>query len=56
MIELASKRIFDIFCAANGLWCARRADGLVFGEFVARAAAIRFARLETGGAAVLRFK
>ncbi len=51
----ASKRAFEIFRAANGTWCARRADGLVFGEFVAREAAIRFAQLETGGMAVLRF-
>lgn len=54
MTEPTSKRIFDIFRTANGLWCARRADGLVCGEFFAREAAIRFARMETGGTAVLR--
>src|ERR1700679_1812740 len=37
---------FEIFRDQVGRWCARRADGLVFGTFVGRMSAIRFARRE----------
>ena len=37
---------FAIFRNQIGRWCARRADGLVFGTFLERDAAVRFARRE----------
>ena len=49
------KSIFEIFRDQLGHWCARRADGLVFGLFVERDAAIRFARRECREAPVLKF-
>jgi hypothetical protein len=49
------KAAFEIFRDQAGHWCARRMDGLVFGLFVERDAAIRFARMECYGAAALNF-
>jgi hypothetical protein len=45
---------FEIFRDHVGHWCARRADGLVFGTFFERASAIRFARRECRDATALR--
>jgi hypothetical protein len=44
--------VFELFRAANGCWCVRRTDGLVYGEFTQREAALRFVRLERGAAMV----
>ena len=49
------KAAFEIFRDHAGHWCARRMDGLVFGLFVERDAAVRFARLECCGAPALKF-
>ena len=40
------RHVFEIFRNRVGQWCARRLDGLVFGMFVERDAAVRFARRE----------
>lgn len=45
---------FEIFRDQVGHWCARRADGLVFGTFVERRSAIRFAQWECRDAMALR--
>ncbi|MEJ1968229.1 MAG: hypothetical protein WDN03_06255 [Rhizomicrobium sp.] len=44
---------FAIFRDRIGHWCARRADGMVFGTFLEREAAIRFARRECRDPAAL---
>jgi hypothetical protein len=41
--------MFAIFRNSVGLWCARRADGLVGGTFLQRDDAVRFARRECRG-------
>jgi hypothetical protein len=40
-------KAFEIFLDRTGYWCARRVDGLVFGLFVNRGAALRFVRMES---------
>ena len=45
---------FELFRNRIGRWCARRVDGLVFGTFFERAAAIHFARRECRDAKSLR--
>ena len=40
------KKTFEVFPDREGRWCARRIDGLVFGLFVSREAALRFVRFE----------
>jgi len=49
------RNAFEIFRDRAGHWCARRMDGLVFGLFVERDAAVRFARMESYGAPALKF-
>lgn len=46
--------VFEIFCNQIGRWCARRADGMVFGTFFERADALHFARRECRDARKLR--
>jgi hypothetical protein len=46
--------VFEIFRDRIGHWCARRADGLVFGTFLEKASAVRFARRECRDSAMLR--
>jgi len=43
------KSTFRIFRDDAGHWCARRGDGLVFGLFREKAAALTFARRECRG-------
>jgi hypothetical protein len=52
---MTAKSIFEIFRDGAGHWCARRLDGLVFGLFRERDAALRFARRECRGAGRLIF-
>jgi hypothetical protein len=54
--QLASdpRTVFEIFRDQIGRWCARRADGLVFGTFAERASAIQFAQRECRDAKALR--
>lgn len=49
----ADKISFRVFRDDAGHWCARRGDGLVFGLFREKAAALRFARRECRGDALL---
>ena len=49
---MAGRVVFHVFPSAR-LWCARRGDGLVCGNFVDQAGAIRFARRETCGAGAI---
>jgi hypothetical protein len=44
--SFAQQSTFEIFRDRIGHWCARRADGMVFGTFFERDAAIKFARRE----------
>lgn len=44
-----SPAAFEIYRDGYGHWCARRSDGLVFGLFKERKAALRFARDESRG-------
>jgi hypothetical protein len=52
--ESNSKTAFEIFRNRIGQWCARRADGLVFGTFLERDAALHFARAECSDVSLLR--
>jgi hypothetical protein len=45
--SFAQPSTFEIFRDRIGHWCARRADGMVFGTFFEREAAIKFARRES---------
>ncbi|HYB11197.1 MAG TPA: hypothetical protein VEJ16_16160 [Alphaproteobacteria bacterium] len=45
--------IFEIFQNHDGHWCARSADGMVFGEFFKCNDAVRFARHEGNSATPL---
>jgi len=47
--------IFEISCDRFGYWYARRSDGLVVGHFTERNAAIKFAKRECRGLALLQF-
>ena len=47
--------IFEISRDCFGYWYARRSDGLVVGHFTERNAAIRFAKRECHGPALLQF-
>jgi hypothetical protein len=49
-----STTAFELFRNRIGRWCARRVDGLVFGTFFEREAAIHFARRECRDAKSLR--
>ena len=48
------RTVFEIFRDRVGHWCARRADGLVFGTFFDREAAVHFARRECRDERLLR--
>jgi hypothetical protein len=48
------KTVFEIFRNRIGQWCARRADGLVFGTFRERDGALCFARRECRDAGSLK--
>jgi hypothetical protein len=45
--------IFEVYRDMRGRWRARRDDGLVDGLFVDRMSAVRFARRENPGGAIL---
>jgi hypothetical protein len=49
-----SKTVFEIFRDRIGHWCARRKDGLVFGTFFERDAAVHFARRECRDESLLK--
>ncbi len=49
-----STTAFELFRNRIGRWCARRVDGLVFGTFFERDAAIHFARRECRNVKLLR--
>jgi hypothetical protein len=51
MLNARSPRVFSICPHANGMWSARRGDGLVGGIFVDHDAALRFAERESLGEA-----
>ena len=53
---MAKNVVFNIFPDGAKGWCARRADGLVCGYFVDQAGAVRFARRETCGRAVVAIR
>jgi hypothetical protein len=46
MTSSDSNTVFELFGDRFGHWCARRIDGLVFGTFLDRDSAVRFARRE----------
>jgi len=48
------RTVFEIFRDRIGHWCARRKDGLVFGTFFERDAAVHFARHECRDANLLK--
>ncbi len=48
------KSVFEIFRNHIGQWCARRADGMVFGTFKERDGALWFARQECRDAGSLK--
>jgi hypothetical protein len=52
--QSSSANAFEIFRNPLGRWCARRADGLVFGTFFERTDALVFARRECRDAKRLR--
>ena len=53
-VSFDSRTVFEIFRDRIGHWCAQRKDGLVFGTFVEREAAVRFARRECRDVRLLR--
>jgi len=48
-----TRKTFEIFRNRIGRWCVRRADGLVFGTFFEKEAAVHFARRECSDATLL---
>ena len=51
--SMEANTVFEIFRDRVGHWCARRNDGMVFGTFVERDAAVHFARRECRDASLL---